>query len=55
MKSAAHFFRDNRIFIKPYINVEVGKGGRQSVYTLTNKGEEIVTLLLHFKDYYSSL
>ena len=45
-------------FLKKYINIVVGRGGRGSIptkYFLTDEGKKLVKILNHFKDYYCSL
>ena len=47
------FFKRNRVVMKQY--VEIDKTKRPTVYTLTNKGEEVISLIQYFKEYYNSI
>ena len=49
-----NFFKKWRNFLKPYIKIKIGLGSKPSIYILTEKGKEIVSLLIHFRNYFLS-
>jgi len=48
----SRFFKRNKVVMKQY--VEIDKTKRPTVYTLTNKGVEVISLIQYFKEYYNS-
>ncbi len=48
----SRFFKRNKVVMKQY--VEIDKTKRPTVYTLTNKGLEVISLIQYFKEYYNS-
>jgi len=49
----SRFFKRNSVVMKQY--VEIDKTKRPTVYTLTNKGVEAISLIQYFKDYFNSI
>ncbi len=49
----SRFFKRNKVVMKQY--VEIDKTKRPTVYTLTNKGVEAISLIQYFKEYYNSI
>ena len=48
------FFRKWSDLIRQYVNIVIGRGRNQSIYILTDKGKELISLIYHFKNYYKS-
>lgn len=42
-------------FLTKYINIIKGKSHNSTKLTLTKEGKELIKLINHFKNYYSSL
>ena len=52
------WFRRNKDFIENYVHItykKSQKGSDTSIYNLTDKGKKIISLIIYFKEYYSSL
>ncbi len=49
------FFKKNSSLLKQSIEMKIGGAPTPTRFVLTEKGREFVSLLYHFKNYYSSL
>ncbi|MFW9877094.1 MAG: hypothetical protein ACFFG0_28725 [Candidatus Thorarchaeota archaeon] len=49
--SVHNFFRKWDAFTSKFINIIGGRGRKQSIYILTNKWKELVSLIYRFKNY----
>lgn len=53
--SVHNFIKRKGKFLAKYINIIRGKSHKSTKFTLTKEGKELIKLIYHFKNYYSSL